>query len=349
MAKFDLLLIWLYPPPLGGWVTDWLYDWTDKMVHVAPSRCCVVVGGDLSAHVGYVRHPEREALDLEREAMAGCGEYHLVETNYSGERLAKFCQDQHMVMMNTHYPRGGTTNWNALGGREVESRLDYTLHPATWLQLVKHCFVLRKEGRRLQLIPHQRPRDHWPLMIPSKTGATCMEESTRFRRMQCCETLMRSRPALRDPARRLSLLQEVEDWSSAHADTILELAAQGRIEKAWAKMADALHQMARARFQRTSSTVPRSENRPFVDVKLSAIDKLAERRWRRRARWAHCWPWHGQLGWRCTNYDLRPHVFAFWHRQQHCHNGPQLCCELQEAWGAKRSLTCVALGSAAGR
>ena len=66
-AKLDLLLIGLYPPPLGDWATDKLYEWADKMVHAAPSRCCVVVGGDLNAHVGYMQHPEREALNLERD------------------------------------------------------------------------------------------------------------------------------------------------------------------------------------------------------------------------------------------------------------------------------------------
>ena len=53
-SKLDLLLIRLRPPPLGGWATDKLYDWADKMVHAAPSRCCVVVGGDLNVHVGYM-------------------------------------------------------------------------------------------------------------------------------------------------------------------------------------------------------------------------------------------------------------------------------------------------------
>ena len=61
-------------------------------------------------------------------------------------------------------------------------------------------------------------------------------------------------PALRDPDRRISLLKEVEKWSFAHADTILEVAAQGQIEKAWTRIADALHQMARTQFQRTTST-----------------------------------------------------------------------------------------------
>ena len=42
-AKFDLLPMGLYPPPLGDWATDRIYDWADKMVHAAPSRCCVVV------------------------------------------------------------------------------------------------------------------------------------------------------------------------------------------------------------------------------------------------------------------------------------------------------------------
>ena len=81
----------------------------------APSRCCIVVGGDLNAHVGYVRHPEREALDLEREVMAGCGEYHQVEANYNGERLAKFCRDQHMAMVNIYYhSRGNNYSFDAL-------------------------------------------------------------------------------------------------------------------------------------------------------------------------------------------------------------------------------------------
>ena len=72
-SRLDFLLIRLYPQPLGNWATDKLYDWADKMVHAAPSRCCVVVGGDLNAHVGYMRHPERDAMNLERETMAGCG------------------------------------------------------------------------------------------------------------------------------------------------------------------------------------------------------------------------------------------------------------------------------------
>ena len=132
--KLDLLLIGLYPPPLGDWATDKLHDWADKMVHAVPSRCCVVVGGDLNACVGYTRHPEREALNLESETMAGCGGYQRVHANYNGKRLSKFCQDQQMVMVNTHYPRGGPTYRNALTGREVEPRLDYILLPATRLQ-----------------------------------------------------------------------------------------------------------------------------------------------------------------------------------------------------------------------
>ena len=51
-SKLDLLLIGLYPPPLGDWATDKLCEWADKMVHAAPSRCCVVAGGDLNAQVG---------------------------------------------------------------------------------------------------------------------------------------------------------------------------------------------------------------------------------------------------------------------------------------------------------
>ena len=59
--------------------------------------------------------------------------------------------------------------------------------------------------------------------------------------------------ALRDPAQRLPLLKDVEKWSSANVDAILKFAKQGRIEKAWTQMADALNQIARDRFQRTPS------------------------------------------------------------------------------------------------
>ena len=52
-------------------------------------------------------------------------------------------------------------------------------------------------------------------------------------------------PALRDPDRWIPLLKEVEKWSSTHADTIVEIVAQGQIERAWTQMADALHQMDR--------------------------------------------------------------------------------------------------------
>ena len=72
-------------------------------------------------------------------------------------------------------------------------------------------------------------------------------------------------PTLRDPDRRITLLKEVEKWSSAHADTIVEIAAQVQIERVRAQMADAVHQMARTQFQRTSPC--RSRMQLFEDGK----------------------------------------------------------------------------------
>ena len=121
-------------------------------------------------------------------------------------------------------PKGGPTCLNALGGREVESRLDYILLPATRLQKVTHCFVFRK-GRRLQLILHRHPRDHWPLMIRAKLellhGGRSHNGSARCGGMGFDAIML----GLRDPDRRQSLLKEVEKWSSTHADTILEITA----------------------------------------------------------------------------------------------------------------------------
>ena len=64
--------------------------------------------------------------------------------------------------------------------------------------------------------------------------------------------------ALPDLDRRLSLHREVEKWSSTHADAILVVAAQGQIEKS-VDTVDALHQMARAQFQRATSTASRDQ------------------------------------------------------------------------------------------
>ena len=108
--------------------------------------------------------------------------------------------------------------------------------------MVTHCFVLRREGRRLQLIPHRRPRDHWPLMIRVNLellyGGVTM--APRDAVTWGFDAIM---PALHDTDRRIPLRKEVEKWSSTHADTILEGSARGQIEKAWTQMADALHQM----------------------------------------------------------------------------------------------------------
>ena len=206
-----------------------------------------------------------------------------------------------MAMVNSYYPRGGPTYWNALGGREVASRLDYMLLPATRLQLVKHCFVLRREGRRLQLISQRRPRDHWPLMIRANLellygGVNMVPQdavSWDF------DVIM---SALRDPAQRLPLLKEVEKWSSANVDAILELAKQGRIDEAWTQLADALNQIARDRFQRS---LRRSKMRPLEDETLFDIDKPVEKR--------------GlgvdNLGRGASDYDWHPNVSDSWSRQ----------------------------------
>ena len=83
-----------------------------------------------------------------------------------------------------------------------------------------------------------------------------MEESTWFRKTQYRGTLMGLCLLFETPAQRLPLLKEVEKWSSENVDAILELAKQGRIEKAWTQMADTLKRIARDKFRRTTSAVP---------------------------------------------------------------------------------------------
>ena len=85
----------------------------------------------------------------------------------------------------------------------------------------------------------------------------------------------------------------MEKWS----DTILEVAARGQIETAWTQMTDALHQMARTQFLRTTSSVP-------AEIKDATVRRredlrhgqFAGKRWLRRTIQTHCWPWHGQPG-----------------------------------------------------
>ena len=83
-----------------------------------------------------------------------------------------------------------------------------------------------------------------------------MEESQWLREMWWHGIFDAIMPALRDPDRRIPLLKQVEKWSSAHADTIVEVGARGQIEKTCTQMADALHHMAPTQFQRTTATVP---------------------------------------------------------------------------------------------
>ena len=206
-----------------------------------------------------------------------------------------------MVMVNTHYPKGGPSYWNSLRGREVESRLDYILLPGTRLQMVTHCFVLRRDGRRLQLIPHRRPRDHWPLMVRANLellyGGVTM--APRDAVAWDLDAIM---PDLRDPDRRIPLPKEVEKWSSTQADTILEVVARGKIEKAWTQLTDALHQMARTQFLRTTSSVP-------AEIKDATVRRREALRHRQFCREAlaetndtdSLLAWHGQPGLQCAN------------------------------------------------
>ena len=123
------------------------------------------------------------------------------------------------------------------------------------------------------------------------------------------------------------------EWSSAHADTILKVAAQGQIEKAWAQIADALHQMTRAQFQRITSTVP-------AEIKDATVRRREALRHRQS-----CWEalavtsstdsllalarttWVAVHKLKLATKHVRRLVQAEAASQR-----AQLCCELQDAW-----------------
>ena len=126
-------------------------------------------------------------------------------------------------------------------------------------------------------------------------------------------------PALRDPDRRVSPLKEVEKWSSSHADTILEVAAQGQIEKAWTQIVDALHQMARAQFQRTSTVL--------AEIKDATVRRREALRHRQSCREALALDGliaglgMDNLG--CAQTETsRPNMFVDLYRQKQHHSGP---------------------------
>ena len=125
-------------------------------------------------------------------------------------------------------------------------------------------------------------------------------------------------PALRDPDRRIPLLEEVEKWSSAHADTILEVAARGQIEKAWTQMTDALHQTARAQFQRTTSSVPAE-----IKDAVRRPEALHHRQFCREA-----------LAVTSSTDSLlalwRPKMFVDWYRQKQHQNGSNYVANYQK-------------------
>ena len=158
--------------------------------------------------------------------------------------------------------------------------------------MVTHCFVLRREGRRLQLFPHRRPRDHWPLMIRANLellygGVT---KAPRDAVAWDFDAIM---PALRDPDRHGVLRTRTPLW---------KLLRQVRLKKGGHRWP-----MPCTRWQGPNFNAPlrrcppRSRMRRFEDGKLSVIDNLAGKCWPRRTIRTHCWLWHGQPGLQCTN------------------------------------------------
>ena len=127
-----------------------------------------------------------------------------------------------------------------------------------------------KRGPTSPAHPHRCPRDHWP-----QNWSFCMEESQWLRKMRWHGILMQSCLLFVIPTAIST------QWSSTHTDTILEIAAQGQIEKAWTQIADALHQMVRAQLQRSTSTVP-AEIKDATVRRREALrpHNLAVRRWR---------------------------------------------------------------------
>ena len=176
-----------------------------------------------------------------------------------------------------------------------------------------------------------------------------MEESTWFRKTQYRGTLTGLRSALRDPAQRLHLLKEVEKRSSENIDAILELAKQGRIEKAWTQMADTLNQIARDKFRRTTSAVPpeikeattrRREALRQIQTCREALAATCLMSSKLDLAWTTWVSVHRlRLASKCVRLLVQTAASA--HRAQ-------LCFELQEAWEA-RSLVNVAIGSEAWR
>ena len=101
--------------------------WVVQIVRAELARSCIVAGegeeGDMNARAVYVRHPERDALGLEREPMDGCEACSLVAANHIGERLARLCREQHQVESTpVAAPPAGTSS-----ERGVEFRVDSVL------------------------------------------------------------------------------------------------------------------------------------------------------------------------------------------------------------------------------
>ena len=123
---------------------------------------------------------------------------------------------------------------------------------------------------RLQLIPHRRPRNHWPLMIRANLellfGGVTM--APRDAVAWDVDAIM---PALRDPDRRIPLQGSGEMEFHARRQHFGSRCERGRIEKVW-----------------TQTQQLRSRMRRYEDGKLSAIDNSAGKRWLRRTIQTHC-------------------------------------------------------------
>jgi hypothetical protein len=156
----DLLPTIGYPPPPIGvqrgkqvHAANATAKWIHETVNSSPSRTFPMIGIDINLRTGLTAEGR----------WPGHGPFFLNENkSTTAMQWLAFYEQGNFANPSTFYKAAGPTFFAPNGGA---STLDQIIIPTSALQNITSLSVAWLAGRRLQLIPHQQRRDHYPLVL----------------------------------------------------------------------------------------------------------------------------------------------------------------------------------------
>jgi len=159
----DIFVIGVYVPPkplaarkLKVWkkTVSLILEWVCEMLDIIPARATVFLVGDFNDAFA-------QCEDSDYKSVLGI----YPQTIYQGHvasQLLDICY-QHYLMVATTFYRIEPTFYGSVPS--AESNPDHIMLPQSCKDDIESLLVYKTSGRKLQLIPDNRPRDHYPLVL----------------------------------------------------------------------------------------------------------------------------------------------------------------------------------------